>query len=252
MSRRVATFGASTGGCACRHELALGVVAPVNDPSADGTTDLTTDVRLARLHLRTGSTALARAELEWLARAGTLDVAAMADLAVARWRTSDLEGAAAAAESHLAAGGADGAALAVAAEAAAAEGRDDAARELVERALAATGDSAVVDAVLAGLPTNAPWPGLAGSFGDSAVGTTPADRLEAAIGDLAADEPARAAVRLALILRHDPDHAAAVLDAIGERSTASLDVVRGDALRILGRDADAERAFTSAEAGLDR
>ena len=218
----------------------------------DQTPDRTTDLRLARLHLRTGSTALARAELEWLARAGTLDAAAMADLAVARWRTSDLEGAAAAAESHLAGGGADGAALAVAAEAAAAEGRDDAARELVERALAAAGDWAVVDAILGGLPTKAPWPGLAGSAGDSADGIARGDRLEAALGDLAADEPARAAVRLALILRYDPDHAAAVLDAIGERSSAALDLVRGDALRLLGRDDDAERAFTSAEAELDR
>ena len=189
----------------------------MNDPSADRTTDL----RLARLHLRTGSTALARAELEWLARGGTLDAAAMADLAVA-------------------------------AEAAAAEGRDDAAQELVERALAAAGDWAVVDAILGGLPTKAPWPGVAGSAGDSADGIALGDRLEAALGDLAADEPARAAVRLALILRHDPEHAAAVLDAIGERSSAALDLVRGDALRLLGRDEDAERAFTSAEAELDR
>ena len=48
-------------------------------------------VRLARVHLRTGSLSLARVELEKLAGSGLLDVASMLDLAEVRWRTGDLD-----------------------------------------------------------------------------------------------------------------------------------------------------------------
>ena len=65
------------------------------------------DARLARLHLRGGLLPLARAALEQMAGAGTLDVPAMADLAEARWRSGDLEGAADAARAHQASGGAE-------------------------------------------------------------------------------------------------------------------------------------------------
>ena len=50
------------------------------------------EARLARLHLRTGMLALARAELETLAARGELDSTALADLAEARWRSGDLRG----------------------------------------------------------------------------------------------------------------------------------------------------------------
>jgi hypothetical protein len=46
-------------------------------------------LRLAGLHLRMGSLALARAELESLAGRGMLDEAALLDLAEVRWRTGD-------------------------------------------------------------------------------------------------------------------------------------------------------------------
>jgi hypothetical protein len=63
------------------------------------------DARLARVHLRGGLLALARATLERMAGAGTLDRDAMADLAEVRWRSGDLEGAADAARAHQASGG---------------------------------------------------------------------------------------------------------------------------------------------------
>ena len=63
--------------------------------------------RLARVHLRGGLLTLARATLEGMAGAGTLDREAMADLAEVRWRSGDLEGAADAARAHQASGGSE-------------------------------------------------------------------------------------------------------------------------------------------------
>lgn len=63
------------------------------------------DGRLARVHLRGGLLTLARASLEQMAGVGALDREALADLAEARWRSGDLEGAAEAAIAHLDAGG---------------------------------------------------------------------------------------------------------------------------------------------------
>jgi hypothetical protein len=59
------------------------------------------------MHLRGGLLPLARAALEQMAGAGTLDREALADLAEVRWRSGDLEGAAEAARAHHAAGGAE-------------------------------------------------------------------------------------------------------------------------------------------------
>jgi len=85
--------------------------------SANGSSARTADARLARLHLRGGLIALARAELEHMAGAGTLDREALVDLAEARWRSGDVDGAAEAAEAHLAAGGKEPIAHVIAAEA---------------------------------------------------------------------------------------------------------------------------------------
>jgi hypothetical protein len=63
------------------------------------------DARLARIHLRGGLIPLARAALEQMAGAGTLDREAFADLAEVRWRSGDLEGAAEAGHAHLGTGG---------------------------------------------------------------------------------------------------------------------------------------------------
>lgn len=114
------------------------------------------DLVLARLHLRTGSLGLARAELEALAGAGALDFEGLADLAEARWRTGDLAGAGDAAQAHLASGGDALVALVVAAEATAALGRPGEARSLAGRALERADQQ--VDPVFAGMPRSPIWP----------------------------------------------------------------------------------------------
>jgi hypothetical protein len=62
--------------------------------TAATTEDREMELRLCHLHLRTGSFATARVQLETLAGAGHLDRDGLLDLAEARWRTGDLAGAA--------------------------------------------------------------------------------------------------------------------------------------------------------------
>jgi hypothetical protein len=78
---------------------------PTIDRPASSDAGRPADGRLARVHLRGGLLTLARASLEQLAGVGALDREALVDLAEARWRSGDLEGAAEAAAAHLAAGG---------------------------------------------------------------------------------------------------------------------------------------------------
>ncbi len=92
-------------------------------PAAAPAPTRTADARLSRLHLRGGLLTLARAELEQMAGAGSLDREALADLAEARWRSGDLEGAAEAADVHLATGGDEPIAHVIVAEEAEREGR---------------------------------------------------------------------------------------------------------------------------------
>lgn len=114
------------------------------------------DLLLAGVHLRLGSLALARSELEALAGRDGLDEAGLVDLAEARWRTGDLEGAGEAAEAAIHDGEAPLLALIVAAEAAAARGRPTEARGLADRALAAADGS--IDRWFAGMPRASVWP----------------------------------------------------------------------------------------------
>ncbi|MBA2757423.1 MAG: hypothetical protein H0U37_08285, partial [Chloroflexi bacterium] len=81
------------------------------------------DLLLAGVHLRLGSLALARSELEALAGRDGLDEPGLVDLAEARWRSGDLEGAGEAADAAIHDGEGPLLALIVAAEAAAARGR---------------------------------------------------------------------------------------------------------------------------------
>jgi hypothetical protein len=115
------------------------------------------DLVLARLHLRLGSLALARAELETLAGRDALDEGGLIDLAEARWRTGDITGAGEAAVAALDEEE-DGPllALVVAAEAAAARGRPTEARRLADKAMDAAAGS--IDALFAGMPRAAVWP----------------------------------------------------------------------------------------------
>ena len=74
--------------------------------------------------------------------------------------------------------------------------------------------------------------------------------LEAGRGALALGDHATAALQLAVTLRLAPDLAPAVLDVIGETPGPGpgLGLVRGDALRLLGEEWDARRAYASVAA----
>ncbi len=120
-------------------------------------------LRLAGLHLRTGSLALARAELETLAGRDLLDDPGIVDLAEVRWRTGDVAGAgeAIAALMDPAQGGPPSdevprLAYVIAAEAAAARGRPTEARRHADHARSADGDA--LDVIFAGLPRSSVWP----------------------------------------------------------------------------------------------
>jgi hypothetical protein len=135
------------------------------------------DLRVARLHLRGGTHALARAELEALAGRDELDRDGILDLAEVRWRTGDLAGAAVAAAAWLEDGdetGDPGAlAHAISAEAAAARGVLDAAAAHVEAAMGRIGDARALDAVFAGIVAGAAWPREAEASPASSVAAGP-------------------------------------------------------------------------------
>ncbi|MCU0478098.1 MAG: hypothetical protein MUE92_05055 [Chloroflexi bacterium] len=228
------------------------MTAPAPDPGPGG--ERSADLRLAHLHLRGGTYALARAELETLAGADRLDRDAVLDLAEVRWRTGDLPGAAAAAMTWLEEGDAAGAPLVLAhvicAEAAAERGRAGEAAVHVEAAAVGLGDRDTLDAILAGIAARAAWPwgaeatdatpvpgpgpqggegvpaavvagvalaaeGQARATEGHATPITPvAAELARAGASLAAEAPERAAVLLALALRADRAAAEAVLGSL--------------------------------------
>jgi len=76
-------------------------------------------------------------------------------------------------------------------------------------------------------------------------------QLEAARAALADGDTETAAVRLALTLRVAPKLAPAVLEAAGTAPGPLLDLVRGDAYRLVGREIAARRLFLDAIATLD-
>ena len=230
---------------------------------------------LAGLHLRMGQLLLARSALEALAGRGALDETALLDLAEARWRTGDLSGAGEAAAALLAQGCEEPLALLIAAESVAAQGRPGEARRLAGRALAVA--PLPLDAVFAGMPRNPIWPddpppagehaaatldgGVAGGAAWSGHAARPrhaspagepegpasvaaAEAFAGGRAALAGGDTGLAALRLGVALRLDPEFADAVLDAVGawDRDPA-LALVAGDALRLLGREAEAHVAF---------
>ena len=213
-------------------------------------------LRLARLHLRMGSLALARAELESFAGAGTLDEAALVDLAEVRWRTGDLAGAGEAARAALAREIQDPLAYVIAAEAIAAMGRPAEAKRLAGHAL--EGMDVTLDTLFAGMPRSAIWPGdpepevapLARAREEedrSPASAAAAEAFAGGRGALAAGDIPSAALRLSVAIRLEPKFAQGVLAAIGERATVPLlALVAGDALRLLGREHDALEAYDTA------
>ena len=212
-------------------------------------------LRLARLHLRMGSLALARAELESFAGAGTLDEAALVDLAEVRWRTGDLAGAGEAARAALGRGVEDPLAYVIAAEAIAAMGRPAEAKRLAGPAL--EGMDVTLDTLFAGMPRSSVWPGdpepevgpseavRAREEEDrSPASAAAAEAFAGGRGALAAGDVPLAALRLSVAIRLEPKFAQGVLTAIGERGREPmLALVAGDALRLLGREHDALEAY---------
>ena len=118
--------------------------------------DPATEIRFARLHLRTGSLHQARSEYESLAGNNLLDVPATLDLAEVRWRTGDLVGAGSAAAAYLAADGEEALGFLIAAEAAAAQGQVADARRHAGRALERS--VASLEVFFAGVPRRMSWP----------------------------------------------------------------------------------------------
>ena len=155
--------------------------APVDDPSLQA--------RLARIHLRTGSLTLARAELETLSGRNQLDTAGRLDLAEARWRTGDLHGAGEAASAYLAANGDEVLGFVIAAEAAAMVNRIAEAKHYVAQAMERYLSD--LDPIFAGIARKAMWSAVVAS--PAAVSAVePAPELVAAVPELveAAPEPA--------------------------------------------------------------
>lgn len=281
------------------------VRAPIPDSEA-GTDVLpaprSTDLVLARAHLRLGSLSLARAELEILAGRGALDTQGHVDLAEARWRTGDLQGAGAAASIAMAAGEDLAILLAIAAETAAALGRPNEARRLAGRAM--EGVQGPIDDLFAGMPRSGVWPADAAEpapttgtlfhhepttgpkrrAGDADLDVTmmrasppdeprdpggatltlgfwdpdgsddmfanaqpdPGSELEAARAALVAGALDDATLRFGLALRFAPALAPAVLEATDGVATPAINVVRGDAFRLVGLEIEARRAYAAA------
>jgi hypothetical protein len=224
-----------------------------------------TALRLSRVHLRMGLLGLARAELEAMAGRGTLDEAGLGDLAEVRWRTGDLAGAGQAAEALVERGSEGALVLIIAAEAVAALGRPAEARRLAARALE-TAD-VPIGALYAGMPRSRIWPDGPESSAanavpsddvpsptertpDPAVATEVYERGLSALGD---GDVSTAAARLGVALRLDATSAQRVLDAISDRTADPiLALVRGDALRLLGRETEALAAFEVAGGAASR
>src|SRR5579862_4519038 len=96
-------------------------------------------------------------------------------------------------------------------------------------------------------------PPIGGQAGARASGRQPepADELDAARDDLRQGRVASGAIRLAVVLRLAPVMAPAVLDALAGQHGPSIELVRGDALRLVGHERDARLAYAAAAAQLD-
>ena len=192
---------------------------------ADGIATRHPDLVLARLHLRLGSLALARAELETLAGQDALDEDGLVDLAEARWRTGDIAGAGEAAVAALNEEEGPLLALVVAAEAAAARGRPTEARRLADKAMEAA--AGTIDTIFAGMPRAGVWPPDAAAPPPSPTTMfDPPRRLSAAVhrhprldASSAADAEAAAAAAAASDI---DDESGARLDGAADAPTVSL------------------------------
>jgi hypothetical protein len=82
-------------------------------------------------------------------------------------------------------------------------------------------------------------------------GPSPRVELDVARSELTTN-PSAAAIRLAIALRLEPDLAADILELLEpvHLPSAELELIRGDALRLLGREGDARRAYAAASDAL--
>jgi hypothetical protein len=101
-------------------------------------------------------------------------------------------------------------------------------------------------------PTVQPGPGLwdADHVTAAPAMPEPSELLARARAALDADRPGQAAAGLALAMRAAPSLAPAVLDLIAGRSEPVLALVRGDAHRIVGHEAEALRDYAAAVAAI--
>lgn len=158
------------------------VSRPMSPPAVGGRT---ANGRLSRLHLRGGLLTLARAELEQMAGAGTLDREALVDLAEARWRSGDLEGAAEAADAHLGTGGDEPIAHLIVAEEAERQGRILDARQRATLVQQRLGEG--IERLFAGERRSLVWPPASPSWMD--MGATSPGRWGLLVGGLEVADP---------------------------------------------------------------
>jgi hypothetical protein len=125
-------------------------------PAASPGEDPSIRLRLARIHLRTGSLAIARAEFESLSATDQLDLTGQLDLAEARWRTGEIHGAGDAALAYVSGGGSEPLGFVIAAEDQAFGSHPAESKRYLEEAL----DRSVngVESLFAGITPRAAWP----------------------------------------------------------------------------------------------
>jgi hypothetical protein len=74
----------------------------------------------------------------------------------------------------------------------------------------------------------------------------PAEELRLASDALRSGDEDAAVVRYLVLLRRAPEFAAVILDALADRDGPLVEIVRGDALRIVGRELEAGDAYATA------
>ena len=117
--------------------------------------------------------------------------------------------------------------------------------------LASDGSAAVLLESTDGSATSAPAIGAA-TLGQASSSPTPDAQaeLQRARDALADSELHTAAVRLAVVLRLSPALAPLVLDLVAELPGSEFDLLRGDALRLVGHESAAHLAYAAAMDGL--
>jgi hypothetical protein len=90
------------------------------------------------------------------------------------------------------------------------------------------------------------WDGDRGTAAPSTELPDPADELDAARAALLAGSLDEATLRFALVLRLAPALAPAIIEATDGVAGPAIDVIRGDAYRLVGLEAEARRAYAAA------